>query len=113
MSCFQILVTFFWFFLFQDIAITVILGQQQPDIQQSAEYQLRNALFKAYDKMVRPVLKPSDVVNVTFDVEFKALHDVYVNGCMSRDNVLPFKNSLNNLTQRVKCTTVFYRLAYF
>lgn len=34
---------------------------------------MRKALLASYDKMVRPVLKPSDVVNVTFDVQFRAI----------------------------------------
>ena len=45
-------------------------------MQQSAEYLLRRALLTGYDKMVRPVLKPTDVVNVTFDVELNALSEV-------------------------------------
>ncbi|XP_078355224.1 neuronal acetylcholine receptor subunit beta-3-like [Oculina patagonica] len=52
-----------------------VLGQQH-DIKQSAEYRLRVDLLTAYDKMVRPVLQPTDVVNVTFDVEFNALSEV-------------------------------------
>ena len=42
-------------------------------MSQSAEYRLRKALLSSHDKMVRPVLKPSDVVNVTFDVQFRAI----------------------------------------
>ena len=49
---------------------------QQYNMSQSAEYRLRKALLASYDKMVRPVLKPSDIVNVTFDVEFQALSAV-------------------------------------
>ena len=53
----------------------VVLGHQQ-DILQSAEYRLRNDLFSLSFKMVRPVLQPSDVVNVFFDVDLKALTEV-------------------------------------
>lgn len=64
-----------------------VLGQNstpssaQPlkyNIHQSAEYRLRQVLLWQYDKvrMVRPVLKPSDVINVTFQVDFKALSGV-------------------------------------
>ena len=50
-------------------------------MEQSAEYQLRQTLFNQYDRMVRPVLKPSDVTNVTFEVEFKALSAVVSRRC--------------------------------
>ncbi|XP_022801084.1 neuronal acetylcholine receptor subunit beta-3-like isoform X3 [Stylophora pistillata] len=43
---------------------------------QSAEYRLRKALLSSYDKMIRPVLRPKDVVDVTFDVQFQALSAV-------------------------------------
>lgn len=49
---------------------------QGHNITQSAEYRLRKALLSSNDKMVRPVLKPSDVFNVTFDVQFQALSAV-------------------------------------
>ena len=50
------------------------------NIHQSAEYRLRQVLLWQYDKvrMVRPVLKPSDVINVTFQVDFKALSGVVI-----------------------------------
>ena len=50
------------------------------NISQSAEYRLRQVLLWQYDKvrMVRPVLKPSDVINVTFQVDFKALSGVVI-----------------------------------
>ena len=50
------------------------------NIRQSAEYRLRQVLLWQYDKvrMVRPVLKPSDVINVTFQVDFKALSGVVI-----------------------------------
>jgi len=55
----------------------VVVGQQQQQlILQSAEFRLRNDLFRFSFKMVRPVLQPSDVVNVFFDVELKALTEV-------------------------------------
>lgn len=54
---------------------TVVSGQGHSIIQ-SAEYRLRKALLSSNDKMVRPVLKPSDVFNVTFDVQFQALSAV-------------------------------------
>ena len=54
----------------------VRLAQGQHDITQSADYRLRQALFSRYDRMVRPVLKASDVINVTFQVDFKALAQV-------------------------------------
>ena len=48
------------------------------NIYQSAEYRLRQVILWQYDKMVRPVLKPSDVINVTFQVDFKALSGVVI-----------------------------------
>ena len=45
-------------------------------MSQEPEYLLRQTLFKEYDRMVRPVLNPSDVINVTFKVDFKALSAV-------------------------------------
>ena len=51
------------------------------NIHQSAEYRLRQVLLGQYDKMVRPVLKPSDVINVTFIVDFKALSAVVIAEC--------------------------------
>ena len=53
----------------------VVLGQRQ-NILQSAEFRLRNDLFNFSFKMVRPVLHPSDVVNVFLNVELKALTEV-------------------------------------
>ena len=53
-----------------------VSGLGEHNIQQSAEYRLRVALFNGYDRMVRPVLQPSDVMNVTFLVEFNALSEV-------------------------------------
>jgi len=47
-------------------------------IHQSADYRLRQVILGQYDKMVRPVLKPSDVINVTFQVDFKALSGVVI-----------------------------------
>ena len=58
------------------VCFEVVVGQQPPAILQSAEYRLRNVLFNLSFKMVRPVLQPSDVVNVFFDVELKALTEV-------------------------------------
>ena len=60
-----------------------MLGQSpapgpQYNLNQSAEYHLRKVLLGQYDKMVRPVLKPSDVINVTFIVDFKALSSVVI-----------------------------------
>lgn len=57
------------------VCFEVVVGQQQL-ILQSAEFRLRNDLFRFSFKMVRPVLQPSDVVNVFFDVELKALTEV-------------------------------------
>ena len=54
-----------------------VFGQKgQHDITQSADFLLRQALFSQYNRMVRPVLKASDVVNVSFQVDFKALAEV-------------------------------------
>lgn len=59
------------------VCFEVVVGQQQQQlILQSAEFRLRNDLFRFSFKMVRPVLQPSDVVNVFFDVELKALTEV-------------------------------------
>jgi len=59
------------------VCFEVVVGQQQQQlILQSAEFRLRNDLFPFSFKMVRPVLQPSDVVNVFFDVELKALTEV-------------------------------------
>ena len=60
-----------------------MLGQiptsgSQYNISQSAEYRLRQVLLGQYDKMVRPVIQPSDVINVTFEVDFKALSGVVI-----------------------------------
>lgn len=52
------------------------MAGQQNNITHSAEYQLRKALLSSYDKMVRPVLEPSDVVKVEFDVQLLALNAV-------------------------------------
>lgn len=46
------------------------------NMTQAPEYQLRKALFQTYDHMVRPVLEWSQVVNVSFELEFKALIEV-------------------------------------
>ncbi|CAH3046607.1 unnamed protein product [Pocillopora meandrina] len=56
-------------------ANSLVVGQKH-NISQSVEYRLRNVLLSSYDKMVRPVLKPSDVVEVKFDVQFLALAEV-------------------------------------
>ena len=45
-------------------------------MSQEPEYLLRETLFKEYNRMVRPVSNPSEVINVTFGVEFKALSAV-------------------------------------
>lgn len=70
-SLFSSLFFFFFFFFF----FSAVSGQGH-NITQSAEYRLRKALLSSNDKMVRPVLKPSDVFNVTFDVQFQALSAV-------------------------------------
>lgn len=70
-SLFSSLLFFLLFFFF----FSVVSGQGHS-IAQSAEYRLRKALLSSNDKMVRPVLKPSDVFNVTFDVQFQALSAV-------------------------------------
>lgn len=54
----------------------VVLGLGEHNISQAAEYRLRRALLTQYDRMVRPVLQPSDVINVTFLLDFKALSEV-------------------------------------
>ena len=46
------------------------------NLTQAPEYQLRQALFQTYDHMVRPVLGPSQVMNISFQLEFEALIDV-------------------------------------
>ena len=50
-------------------------------MSQEPEYLLRQTLFKEYDRMVRPVLNSSDVINVKFEVEFKALTGVVSRQC--------------------------------
>ena len=52
------------------------MAGQQNNITHSAEYRLRKDLLSSYDKMVRPVLEPSDVVKVEFDVQLLALNAV-------------------------------------
>ena len=56
--------------------LKVSLGLGEHNLSQSAEYRLRRALLDQYDQMVRPVLKPSEAINVTFKVDFKALSEV-------------------------------------
>ncbi|XP_068703025.1 neuronal acetylcholine receptor subunit beta-3-like [Montipora capricornis] len=46
------------------------------NLTQAPEYQLRQALFQTYDHMVRPVLGPSQVMNISFQLEFEALIEV-------------------------------------
>ena len=58
------------------LCFTAILGLGEHNISQSAEYRLRRVLFNGYDRMVRPVLQPSDVIDVTFLIEFTALSEV-------------------------------------
>ena len=65
------------------------------NIYQSAEYRLRQVILWQYDKMVRPVLKPSDVINVTFQVDFKALSGVVIS---ERNFDAFFKPSMLTLT---------------
>lgn len=67
--------------MFLLLRLADVLGQSPTsgpryNLSQSAEYHLRKVLLGQYDKMVRPVLKPSDVINVTFIVDFKALSAV-------------------------------------
>ena len=54
------------------------------NMTQAPEYQLRKALFQTYDHMVRPVLEWSQVVNVSFELEFKALIEVVRMDCHLR-----------------------------
>ncbi|XP_068703034.1 neuronal acetylcholine receptor subunit beta-3-like [Montipora foliosa] len=46
------------------------------NMTRAPEYQLRQDLFQTYDHMVRPVLEWSQVVNISFKLEFKALIEV-------------------------------------
>lgn len=60
-------------------------------MSQAPAYRLRKALFSTYDKMVLPVLQPSDVINVTFEVDFKQLTEV-VRKCLYVSRPPPPKN---------------------
>ncbi|XP_022787259.1 neuronal acetylcholine receptor subunit beta-3-like [Stylophora pistillata] len=52
-----------------------VIGQQH-NMSHSPEFRLRKTLLSSYDKMVRPVLEPSDVVQVDYNVQFQALNAV-------------------------------------
>ena len=54
------------------------------NMTRAPEYQLRQDLFQTYDYMVRPVLEWSQVVNISFKLEFKALIEVVRMDCHLR-----------------------------
>ncbi|CAH3148903.1 unnamed protein product, partial [Porites evermanni] len=64
------------------------------NMYQSAEYRLRQVILWQYDKMVRPVLKPSDVINVTFQVDFKAL-----SGVDNKDQIITTDTEITQVNQ--------------
>ncbi|XP_044176221.1 uncharacterized protein LOC122959167 [Acropora millepora] len=54
-------------------ATELAVGGKTVNITQEPEYRLRQVLFSSHDRMVRPVSTVSQAVNVTFQLNFKAL----------------------------------------
>ncbi|XP_068703036.1 neuronal acetylcholine receptor subunit non-alpha-2-like isoform X2 [Montipora foliosa] len=58
------------------VLLSAVVDGVVTNMTQVPEYQLRQDLFQTYDHMVRPVLEWSQVVNISFKLEFKALIEV-------------------------------------